>query len=119
MAGTKRSHLPSKSPWQIKHIRAAIAAYLCEVCKEPIPNIRAILRCKKPDEVRNLIAKGRHLSTAIYIIQTAERSYCPVCRSYVDLLCKETQGFEPAFYICWRCKTVSKVGEGLVKREEL
>lgn len=45
----------------------------------------------------------------------SEKSRCPKCLHYVDLLCKITTD-RPAFYICFRCASVAEVGVGPVQK---
>ena len=48
-----------------------------------------------------------------YIIQAAEKSFCPICHSTTTLLCrKDGNNKHPWFYICFVCKTVLQVGKG-------
>ena len=51
-----------------------------------------------------------------YVIQLASSSHCPNCKKTVDLLCGEGVKFDPAFYICWGCRTVAQVGVGPVQQ---
>jgi len=46
-----------------------------------------------------------------YVLQKAEKSYCPDCNNNVFLLA--TQEFlknDPAFYICFECQRIAEVG---------
>lgn len=53
-----------------------------------------------------------------YIIQKDEKSRCPNCSEYVDLLCREDGNNNfPWFYICFNCDQVFQVGKGEVRRE--
>lgn len=54
-----------------------------------------------------------------YVIQKAEKSFCPKCNKSVDLLCRKDGDNEnfPWFYICFDCKLVAEVGRGEVERE--
>jgi len=55
-----------------------------------------------------------------YLLQADEKSFCPVCRKPVCLLCRRdgrTRGW-PWFYICFGCQLVAQVGEGEVPRAE-
>lgn len=48
-----------------------------------------------------------------YVIQKTEKSFCVNCRSNLHLLCHEDmKKGEPAFYICFTCKSVREVGKG-------
>jgi hypothetical protein len=60
--GEKRSHLPTLSPLGIFEHRAVVAWRLSTEHALKIPNIRAVLRCKGPDEVRRLIARGARVA---------------------------------------------------------
>jgi hypothetical protein len=60
--GRKQSHLPALSPFQIYQARAVLAVALGTLLPRPqIPDIRAILRCHSPEEVRRLLARGFRL----------------------------------------------------------
>jgi hypothetical protein len=51
-----------------------------------------------------------------YVIQKAEKSFCPGCHESVTLLCQrdgKTTG-HPWFYICFDCKMIAEVGKGPV-----
>ena len=62
MKGCKRSHLPTLSPRNINHARAVLAVALGLILTDArIPNIRAVLRCRTPEEVRRLLAKGHSI----------------------------------------------------------
>lgn len=49
------------TPTQIVDTRAFLAWWLSTEAKAKIPEIRAILRCRRPDDVRTLVARGRRL----------------------------------------------------------
>ena len=55
-----------------------------------------------------------------YVLQHAEKSICPKCQKYLELLCHEWAGprRERAFYICFDCRVVYEVGKGEVRRED-
>lgn len=54
-----------------------------------------------------------------YCLVTMDKSYCPVCKEHVTLLCrKERQTKSPQFYICWKCKNVYEAGKGEVRKDE-
>jgi uncharacterized protein with PIN domain len=56
---------------------------------------------------------------AKYIIQKANKTRCMACSEYMNLLCREDGNMiPPAFYICFNCKSVYRVGVGKVQREE-
>lgn len=57
----KRSHLPTMSQTEIKDERARFA-YLLSILDNKIPDIRAILKCSGPYEVRSLIARGERIA---------------------------------------------------------
>lgn len=57
-----------------------------------------------------------------YILQKADKSHCPGCKKYVDLLCTDEPMLEALkrkhwFYICWNCKRVFELGKGEVLHE--
>jgi hypothetical protein len=61
------------------------------------------------------------MSGSLYILQPAEKTFCPNCRRPVMLLCYrpgEMSGRHPAFYICFACQTVGEAGKGPVEREQ-
>jgi transcription elongation factor Elf1 len=55
--------------------------------------------------------------TSRWIVQKAEGTSCPVCKSTADILCRIDGVMRQAFYICWTCKSVAQVGVGPVPRE--
>lgn len=65
MSGRKQSHLPTLPPGKILDARSVIAVSLGMLLPCPqIPDIRAVLRCRGPEEVRRLLARGNRLLAA-------------------------------------------------------
>jgi hypothetical protein len=75
MAGLKRSQLPTRSAAWIHEQRAKLAALLKVDQQMSIPNIRCVLRCSGPNEVRQLIGHGRRLRRTE---QQAEAAWKPL-----------------------------------------
>lgn len=74
MAGIKTSHLPTLTEQQIYEQRACVAFRLSEEGGLKIPNIRAVLRCGGPEEVRKLLARGERIANArLRIVSGAHR----------------------------------------------
>lgn len=51
-----------------------------------------------------------------YMLQSTDMSFCPDCKSNVDLLCTDGDSLNTTqwFYICWKCKRVYQLGKGEV-----
>ena len=53
-----------------------------------------------------------------YVLQSAEKSFCPKCGKEVHLLCPVNERFGgPSFYICFHCKYIGEVGVGPIRVE--
>ncbi len=50
-----------------------------------------------------------------YFLSECVKSVCTRCRGHVHMLSAWEIKEAPAFYLCWTCKTVNRIGAGLVK----
>lgn len=59
------------------------------------------------------------MSASNYVIQIADKSFCPTCTKNLHLLCRiDGTTRAPWFYICFDCKVVAEVGKGIVNQSE-